>query len=92
VSMTKIKPVTPYQRLLDDCRRYLSTVRFPTRKKLWTYPKANLDGQWDLGRLWERAAAADLLGYDTVLKSTDEGLVVEFRARPDENKLPWSLK
>lgn len=90
--MNKTKPVTPYQRLLDDVTRYLSTVRFPTRKSLWTYPKAKIREGFRLDDLYERTAAADLLGYDTVLKATDEGLVVQLRQRPDESKLPWALK
>lgn len=90
----KTKPVNPYDRLLGDVRRYLSDVRSPTRKRLWVYPKEELNKRavFALLDLWERTAAADLLGFDTALKSTDEGLVVEFRKRPDESKLPWSLK
>lgn len=90
----KTKPVNPYDRLLGDVSRFLSDVRFPTRKRLWHYSIAKLNDRagFDLLDLFHRTAAADLLGFDTILKSTDEGLVVEFRKRPDESKLPWSLK
>ena len=87
------KPITPYQRLLDDVRRFMSDFRHPTRKRLWSYPKDRLGEPWGLSDLYERAAAADLLGYDTVLKADEaEGLVVEFRKRPNEGLLPWSLR
>jgi hypothetical protein len=88
----KTKPVTPYQRLLDDCRRYLSGVRFPHTKSVWTYPKARLDEGWNLAGLYQHIAAGELLGYDTILKATDAGIEVKFRKRPDEGQLPWSLK
>jgi hypothetical protein len=88
----KPKPINPYARLLSEFRQFLSNVRYPERKRLWVYPKAKLREGFRLDGLAERIAAADLLGYDTILTSTDEGLVVTFRKRPNESLLPWSLK
>jgi hypothetical protein len=61
------KRVTPYQRLLAAARSYVSRVEHPTRKALWTCPKDKLAESWRLDNLFERVAAADLLGYDTRL-------------------------
>ena len=90
--MIKAKQINPYQRLLDDVRSFLSTVRYPNRKRLWHYAKADLAGNFRLDGLYERIAAADLLGYETIARATDEGLVIEFRKRPNDSLLPWSLR
>jgi hypothetical protein len=73
---------TPYTRLLAAVRAYRSGVAYPDRKVMWHYPKGNLGSNWQLDGLYERVAAADLLGFDTKLKATDEGLTVEFVKRP----------
>lgn len=79
----KVKPKTPYQRLLEDVMKFASGVKYAHRKTMWTYPKARLGEHWDLSDLNARVAAADQLGYDVRLVSKDEGMVVQYVKRPD---------
>ena len=74
--MDKIKRISPYTRLLESFREYASAVEFRHKKIMWFYPKASLGERWRLIDLNERVAAASQLGYDVVLRSTDEGLQV----------------
>lgn len=80
----KDKPITPYQRLLDAARKYAGNVDYPKRTLMWRYPKGRLGEGWTLTDLNERAQAAKQLGFDVVLKPTDEGLEVWYvQKRPD---------
>jgi len=79
----KVKPKTPYQRLLEDVQDFATRVKFAHRKTMWIYPKKELDGTWNLDELYERVAAADQLGYDVRLISNDEGLLVQYIKRPE---------
>lgn len=80
--MNREKPITPYQRLLTRVKNLAWAVKYARRKTMWVYPKARLNETWTLGDLYERARAADQLGYDVVLKPTDEALVVQYVERP----------
>ncbi len=79
----KTKPITPYARLLLDVRKFAGCVKYATRKTLWTYPKDRLSDGWALSDLYQRAKAADRLGWDIHLVPEDDGLRVEYRKRPD---------
>lgn len=72
----KTKPITPYQRLLTAARKFAGAVEYPKRALMWRYPKEKLTEAWKLADLNERAIAARQLGFDVVLKPTDEGLEV----------------
>lgn len=82
----KAKPITPYARLLADVRKFAVAVKYAARKTMWVYPKQRLGEGWDLLALYERAKAADQLGYDVHVVPTDDGLRVEYRKRAD---VPW---
>lgn len=82
----KKKPITPYARLLADVRKFASTVKYAARKTMWVYPKNKLSGGWNLADLYERAKAADQLGYDVHVVPAEDGLRVEYRKRAD---VPW---
>lgn len=82
--------VTPYQRLLQTFREYVNAVEYPHRKSMWTYPMAKLEGGWDLSELRQRVAAAEQLGYETMLEATDDGLRVMYRKKRPE--APWEVR
>lgn len=75
---------TPYTRLLEAVRRYVSAVKHPRRVTMWHYPKARLDEGWSLANLYQRTTAADQVGYDVILKATENGLEVVYQKRPPE--------
>jgi len=90
--VSKAKPITPYERLLDNTREFRVSVEFAHRVRVWSYPKAKLKDGWRLDDLFERVGAADQLGYDVVLLAKEEGLIVEYRKRPKLDVLPWSAR
>lgn len=85
----KAKPITPYARLLADVRKFASAIKYATRKTMWVYPKGTLGGGWNLTDLYERAKAADQLGYDVHVVPVEDGLRVEYRKRADV-PLDWA--
>ena len=87
------KRVNPYQRLLGDIRAYLDSVRHPTRRTMYFYPKKDLlITGWDLMSVWERTHAAQTLEKEVVIEASDDGLRFKYRDKPDERSLPWQLK
>lgn len=82
--------VTPYQRLLQAFREYVSEVRYPHQRLMWVYPLAKLGNGWDLVDLRQRVAAADQLGYEVVLDAVDDGLRVMYRKKRPE--APWEVR
>lgn len=86
-----MKRFNPYQRLMNQFAEWASSVIYPKRKSMWVYPKENLNKNWDLTDLYERVAAAKQIGYEVVLKATDEGIEVEYvEGRP--SKLPYNVR
>lgn len=82
----KKKPITPYARLLADVRKFAIAVKYAARKTMWVYPKNRLNEGWNLADLYERAKAANQLGYDVLVIPAEDGLRVEYRKRAD---VPW---
>lgn len=82
-----MKRQNPYTTLKEEFRKYVIAAKHPHRKAMWTYPKAKLSEGWALTDLSERVAAADQLGYDVVLTSTENGLEVYYRKKIQDG--PW---
>jgi len=82
--------VNPYIALLTDIKEYCWKVMYPKTIDMWHYPKKRLDEGWTLADLYERTAAAEQLGYDVILKATDEGLEVKYQTKRPET--PWQWK
>lgn len=76
--MDKTKRISPYTRLLESFREYVNAVELRHQRSMWVYPKARLGESWGLTDLNERVAAASQLGYDVILRATDEGLQVRY--------------
>jgi hypothetical protein len=74
--------INPYVALRDKCARWARDVLYPRRVEMFTYPRNKLQIGWNLVELYERTRAADQLGYDVVLSTTTETLVVTYRKRP----------
>jgi hypothetical protein len=85
----KTKPITPYQRLMDDFKDFANAVEFRKRKSMWTYPKNKLSESWPLNDLYERVSAADQIGYDVRLLATEGGLEVQYIEK--NPKRPWNV-
>ncbi len=86
-----MKPVNPYSRLKRIAIEWASSVIYPHKRLMWTYPKSKLENEsWCLANLFERVSAAGQLGYTVVLEADDSGLRVMYKKLPDE--LPWELK
>lgn len=86
----KKKPLTPYQRLLDDARKWADKITCPKTVHMWTYPRNKLQVNWSLSDLYERTKAAEQLGYDVIIIATEEGLEVKYQIKKPE--IPWSLQ
>jgi hypothetical protein len=90
--MTKNKTprINPYQRLLETFREYWRGVEYAQRKTMWRYARDSLGKNWSLVDLDQRVAAAQQIGYDVILISDDEGLLVQYRKKhPD---MPWEVR
>lgn len=88
--MNKTKPVTPYQRLLDEIKDFCSKIEYPHTKEMFLYPKSGLNTKtFYLYDLAERTAAANQIGYEVVLTVTDAGLSVKYRKKIP---VPWGWK
>lgn len=77
----KTKRISPYTRLLNEIKEFLSNnIKYRHEKLMWRYSKKSLENKtaWDLSQLWERVQAADQLGYDVQLKANDSGLEVSY--------------
>lgn len=86
-----MKPKTPYQRLLEDVQEYARKVRYASTTLMWFYQKDELSNNWRLDGLNERVRAADQLGYDVILRSTDRGLEVLYRKRAPDPSRYWDV-
>lgn len=85
----KTKPVTPYQRLLEEAQQFASDVENPHTRLMWVYPKDKLSTGWNLADLAERVAAANQLGYDVKLVN-HEGALQVFYVKKMPSR-PWSF-
>jgi len=88
--MKNQKPKTPYQRLLEDAREFAGQVKYRHEKLMWRYPKEKLNTGWALNDLAERVSAADQLGYDVILRNSDDGLSVYYRKKVPDTPYAWS--
>jgi hypothetical protein len=82
----KTKPVTPYQRLLDDITEFCLKLKHRNTVGMLWFGKANLPTGFRLDDVYERTLAADQLGYDVVLRADDKGLHVNYVKRV---KIPY---
>ena len=88
----KKKPITPYQRLLDDFRLYISSVECPVvLKTMFFYKKSDLDNHdaWMMDEVYERTIAAEQLGYDVIIRADNDGLRIMYRTKPGPK--PWQV-
>lgn len=85
----KTKPKTPYQRLLEDIKKWCYKVRCRHEKIMWMYPKKRLNEGWNLGDLYERTMAAEQLGYEVRLIANSEGLTVIYKKQVPDVPYEW---
>lgn len=85
----KTKPISPYERLMNEFKRFANDVEFRKKITMWVYPKNKLTESWQVKDLYERVAAAEQLGYDVQLFATDGGLEVRYIQK--NPKRPWNV-
>ena len=80
----KVKPINPYQRLHEQFEQFIGRVKYPHKTLVWRYDQKLIDSHnvWAMSKLQQRVIAANQLGYDVVLESSDYGLDVFYRKRP----------
>lgn len=79
----------PYTALLERAQEFAASVQYRHTKTMWTYPRGRLSQGWRLDTLAERVKAADQLGYDVILTTVDDALVVQYRKRVE---IPFEFK
>lgn len=79
----------PYQALMEEIKKFCHKVMYPKTKPMWTYPKKDLNTTWNIKDLYERTAAAEQLGWDVILKATDNGLEVKYQEKRPEVSYKW---
>jgi len=89
--MANKSPRNPYQDIIQKAKNFLFKVFHPHKRRMWIYPANKLETGWTLETLDQRVQAADQLGYDCVLKHTNEGLEVWYVKRPPEPEYPFNL-
>ena len=67
--------------LKNEMRDYINKVQYPATVTMWTWPKAKLQDGWRLDGIVQRVEAADQLGYDVCLVSTEVGLKVIYKKK-----------
>ena len=87
----KQKPKTPYQRLLEEASDFARKVKFAHIRLMWFYAKERLGDSLSLDHLNERVQAADQLGYDVILRSTERGLEVLYRKQMPTPPWNWNV-
>lgn len=85
----RTKPITPYQRLMEQFKCFANSVEYRKRIPMWTYPKNKLTESWSLKEVYERVVAAEQLGYDVQLSATEGGLEVKYIEKAP--KRPWNV-
>ena len=78
----KQKPINPYTKLLHKIKEFCFNIKYPYLISMWFYEKNSLKTtQWKLLDLYERAAAAEQLGYEVIIAAEDDGLNVYYRKK-----------
>ncbi len=84
-----MKRTNPYVTLKKEFSEWVSRAINRRRTLMWIYPKEKLPEGWRLTDLYERVAAADQLGYEVHLKTSETGLHVEYVPKLPER--PWNI-
>lgn len=69
---------TPYQRLLEAAREYVREINTAHTVCMFFYKKADLTSKWSMTDFYERAKAAEQLGYRVEVRAEDRGLAVYY--------------
>jgi hypothetical protein len=87
------KPMNPYTALMESIRSFIFQLKRQQEQLIlmWTYPKKDLDGHWNLKDLYERVSAARQLKHEVLIKATDEGLEVWYRAPLPPIPCDWRI-
>lgn len=84
-----MKRKNPYQMLLDRIIKFCGEVRHRHTRTMFVYPKDRLAEGWSLSDLYQRAAAAEQLGYDVVVSAEAQGLMVRYVKKPPTVPFEW---
>ena len=81
-----MKPVTPYQRLLNAVRKFDALVRYPPSILMWSFGKQEIDEEkaWSLHVLRSKVETANVLDHDVHIRYVNGDLHVVYVKRPGE--------
>jgi len=84
-----MKRTNPYTTLKNEFSEWVSRAINRRRIPMWVCPRKDLSEPWSLYDLHQRALAAQQLGYEVHLRSSDTGLHVEYVQKLPER--PWNI-
>jgi hypothetical protein len=95
------KTLTDDQKTIKDLRRQISQLKEQGNRffdqiicretyGMFLYPKDKLNISWTLSDVYERAHAAQTLGYNVLIRVDDKGLHVDY-AKKLPNSRPWAF-
>lgn len=81
----KIKPMTPYARLLADIKEWMNRFRWRHTVAMFRWAKKDLVPQnsWRMDDVYQRTLAAQSLGYEVTLTADEDGLSMKYRKSMD---------
>lgn len=88
------KRISPYTRLQMAGRKFFHKILFPRRRRMFTFTNARLkEGGWTLWDVYQRVEAAKQLGYEVVVETDGNDLVLNYvERRPAPSELPYEFK
>jgi len=83
-----MKTVNPYNRLLDEIKRWVFNFKNRRSVTMFHWPKEKMKPEtgWRLDDVYQRVLAADALGYEVVFTANERGMEASYRKKP---KIPW---
>ena len=88
--MLRKKPITPYQRLLDDIRDYVGKIKYRHKRIMFVFKEVKKRQSYTLDDLYERVIAAEQLGYDAIIETRDGDVVVSYVKKLPDARYDWS--
>lgn len=88
--MANQKRISPYTRLQETGRAFFRKMVLPRKRHMFTLPNARTKpSTWDMSAVYQRVEAAKQLGYEVVIETTSDDLVLKYvEKRPEYSDLP----
>lgn len=78
------KRVNPYTRLKEIGQQFALDVKYRHSVGMFHFNRSNLKDStsWSLDDVYERALAAETLGFEVILHADNEGMSINYRKKP----------